>query len=280
MTKRTIKLPSARKGIQSIEIGAILLGVLSDATGPLALKELATRAGMSASKAHKYLVSLARVGMTQQRPMSGHYDLGPIALKVGLAALNRRDFVRYATEAAIGLNIRHDLTVMVTIWTARGPIVISLYNSSALVVGNVGVGSILPVLRSASGRVFLAYLSRRMTAKIVRRELANSGAARTGFELRNTNDVDSLIAKVRRLRAGWTKDDLVVGLNAIAAPIFDHQGMVVASLTILDNSEAVELGSRKSMLGALLRVSDEVSNKLGFWETESGASFVERRAPS
>ncbi len=151
LAKRTSKVPAARQGIQSIEIGAILLGVLSDATGPLALKDLAARAGMSASKAHKYLVSLARVGLTQQHPISGHYDLGPIALKMGLAALNRRDVVRYATEAAIELNLHHDLTVMVTIWTPRGPIVISLYNSSALVVGNVSVGSILPVLRSASG---------------------------------------------------------------------------------------------------------------------------------
>jgi DNA-binding IclR family transcriptional regulator len=276
LAKKTRKLPSARQGIQSIEIGAILRGVLSDAKGPLALK-LATRAGMSPSKAHKYLVSLARVGMTQQQAVSGHADLGPIALKMGLAALNRRDFVRYATEAAIDLNLRHDLTVMVTIWTARGPIVISLYNSSVLVVGNVSVGSILPVLRSASGRVFLAYLSRRMTDRIVRRELANSAAKRTGFELRTMKDVDGLIAKVWRLRAGWTKDDLVVGLNAIAAPIFDHQGVIVASLTILDNTDAVELGSRKSMLGELRRVSDEVSHKLGFWETKAGTSFVERR---
>lgn len=271
------KQGSARQGIQSIEVGAILLDVLSDATGPLALKELAARADMTPSKAHKYLVSLARAGLTQQHPVSGHYDLGPIALKMGLAALNRRDVVQYATEAAIDLNLRHDLTVMVTIWTPRGPIVIALYNSSELVVGNVSVGSILPVLRSASGRVFLAYLSRRMTDKIVRRELDRSATRRTGFDLRTVKDVDKLIAKVWRLRAGWTKDDLVVGLNAIAAPIFDHQGIIVGSLTILDNSDVVELDSRGSMLGELRRVSDGVSHRLGFWNTAVGSSFVERQ---
>ena len=271
------KQGSARQGIQSIEVGAILLDVLSDATGPLTLKELAARAEMTPSKAHKYLVSLARAGLTQQHPVSGHYDLGPIALKMGLAALNRRDVVQYATEAAIDLNLRHDLTVMVTIWTPRGPIVIALYNSSELVVGNVSVGSILPVLRSASGRVFLAYLSRRMTDKIVRRELNRSATRRTGFDLRTVKDVDKLIAKVWRLRAGWTKDDLVVGLNAIAAPIFDHQGIIVGSLTILDNTDAVELDSHGSMLEELRRVSDGVSHRLGFWNTSAGFSFVERQ---
>jgi DNA-binding IclR family transcriptional regulator len=271
------KQGSARQGIQSIEVGAILLDVLSDATGPLTLKELAARAEMTPSKAHKYLVSLARAGLTQQHPVSGHYDLGPIALKMGLAALNRRDVVQYATEAAIDLNLRHDLTVMVTIWTPGGPIVIALYNSSELVVGNVSVGSILPVLRSASGRVFLAYLSRRMTDKIVRRELNRSATRRTGFDLRTVKDVDKLIAKVWRLRAGWTKDDLVVGLNAIAAPIFDHQGIIVGSLTILDNTDAVELDSHGSMLEELRRVSDGVSHRLGFWNTSAGFSFVERQ---
>ena len=271
------KQSPARQGIQSIEIGALLLDVLSEATGPLALKDLAARAGMSSSKAHKYLVSLARIGMAEQHPASGRYDLGPIALKLGLAALSRRDSIRYTMEAAIDLNARHDLTVMVTIWTSRGPIVISLYNSSSLVVGNVGVGSVLPVLRSASGRVFLAYLPPHMTSKIVRRELAKAGVARTGYPLKNQKDVEGLVAKVRSLRAGWTKDDLVVGLNAIAAPVFDHQGMIAASLTILDNTESVELDSRKSMLGELIRMSDAVSRRLGYWKVAPEADSTKPR---
>ncbi len=64
--------------------------------------------------------------------------------------------------------------------------------------------------------------------------------------------------------AGWTKDDLVIGLNALAAPVFDHQGAIVASLTVLDNTDAVDVDSSRSILPELLRVTDEVSRQLGF----------------
>lgn len=255
---------SSQQGIQSIEVGADLLQVLSDAAGPVALKDLATRANMSPSKAHKYLVSLARCGMTRQDRVSGYYDLGPLALKMGLAALNRRDAVRLVAEAAIDFNQRHDLTVMVTIWTPRGPIVIALHNSSQLVVGNVSVGAILPVLRSASGRVFLAYLAPNMTRAIITRELRLAAQRQGAGALAGERDVERLIDRVWSLKAGWTKDDLVIGLNALAAPVFDHQGAIVASLTVLDNTDAVDVDSSRSILPELLRVTDEVSRQLGF----------------
>ena len=262
MAKSKQRKPSSQQGIQSIEVGADLLQVLSDASAPLALKDLAARAQMSPSKAHKYLVSLARCGMTRQDRVSGHYDLGPLALKMGLVALNRLDANRLVAEAAIDFNRHHDLTVMVTIWSARGPIVIALHNSSQLVVGNVSVGSILPVLRSASGRAFLAYLPQHMTRSIVAREM-RIAAQRGANNALSKGDIENLVERVRTFKAGWTKDDLVVGLNALAGPIFDHQGTIVASLTVLDNTDVVDIDSPKSILPALLRATNEVSRQLG-----------------
>lgn len=253
----------SQQGIQSIEVGAELLQVLTEATAPVPLKDLAARAGMSPSKAHKYLVSLARCGMTRQDGVSGHYDLGPLALKMGLSALNRRDALRHASEAAIDFNQRHDVTVMVTIWTPRGPIVIALHNSSQLVAGNITIGSILPVLRSASGRVFLAYLAPTMTKAIVARELKAAQRAGSSQAL-PVLDVDKLVDRVRKYRTGWTKDDLVIGLNALAAPIFDHQGGIVASLGIMDNTHSVDLDGPSSLRTELLKVTDEISGRLGF----------------
>ncbi len=263
MARPPRRKPSSQQGIQSIEVGADLLQVLANATGPLALKDLAARAHMSPSKAHKYLVSLARCGMTRQDRVSGYYDLGPLALRMGLAALNRRNAIRLASEAAIDFNQQHDLTVMVTIWTPRGPIVIALHNSSQLVVGNVSVGSILPVLRSASGRVFLAYLAPHMTQGVLAREMRVT-AKRNGSSGPSRKEIEQLVARVRSLKAGWTKDDLVIGLNALAGPVFDHQGAIVASLTVLDNTEAVDIDSPRSILPELLNATNEISRQLGF----------------
>jgi DNA-binding IclR family transcriptional regulator len=55
-----------RAGIQSVEVGFALLEALTRARGPQMLKDLASDAGMSAAKAHRYLVSFQRIGLVTQ----------------------------------------------------------------------------------------------------------------------------------------------------------------------------------------------------------------------
>ncbi len=83
-----------RAGIQSVEVGFALLEALARSRGPLMLRDLAASAGMSAAKAHRYLVSFQRLGLVAQDPRNARYDLGPAALKLGLASLSRLDAVQ------------------------------------------------------------------------------------------------------------------------------------------------------------------------------------------
>ena len=103
-------MTKSQRGIQSVEIGLRVAKVLAESPGALQLKELAARAGLSASKTHRYLVSLARVGLVQQ--VDGRYDLGGMALGFGLAALARIDVVRSASPALASVrdqDRRHNL---------------------------------------------------------------------------------------------------------------------------------------------------------------------------
>jgi DNA-binding IclR family transcriptional regulator len=49
------------------------------------LRDLAADTGMSAAKAHRYLVSYQRLGLVLQDAGTTRYDLGPAALNLGLA---------------------------------------------------------------------------------------------------------------------------------------------------------------------------------------------------
>jgi len=57
------------------------------------LKDLSGAAGMSAKKAHPYMVSFLRVGFVTQTD-GGQYELGPLALQLGLTKLQRMDQVK------------------------------------------------------------------------------------------------------------------------------------------------------------------------------------------
>jgi DNA-binding IclR family transcriptional regulator len=83
------------------------------------LKDLAGAAGMSAAKAHRYLVSFQRLDLVVQ-DARGRYDLGPAALHLGLA-LQRLDPVRLARERLPALQAQIPHTLALAVWGNRGP---------------------------------------------------------------------------------------------------------------------------------------------------------------
>lgn len=264
------------QGIQSMELGLRVLAVLAQARGPMALRDLSAAAGVSPSKAHRYLVSLRRCGYVQQDRISGHYDLGEMSLHLGLAAMNRLNVVRIATDAVIELNQRLDQTVLVSIWGERGPVVVGWYDSSEVVVCNLSVGSIFPLLRTATGRIFLAYLPRRTTTPFVAAELAGVVAKVPMSRIRTMTDVETLIQQVRRQRLAQTQDELVAGLTAVAAPVFDHQGRIVAAIAMISITGSLDFHNPGSPVHELRAAADEVSRRLGFDPDRSGGPLVER----
>ncbi len=74
----------------------------------MTLTDLAARADMPMSKAHRYLVSLVRCRLVSQDATTGRYDLGTLSLGMGLTALGRIDAVRCATAALPLLRDRVD----------------------------------------------------------------------------------------------------------------------------------------------------------------------------
>ena len=90
-----------RRGIQSVELGSQLLVALGRHVAPMALRDLAKAAGMTAGKAHPYLVSFIKVGFVSQ-DTAGRYELGPLALQLGMAKLRRLDPGTYERRARPG----------------------------------------------------------------------------------------------------------------------------------------------------------------------------------
>jgi DNA-binding IclR family transcriptional regulator len=246
-----------RQGIQSVEVGVALLRALADGAKASSLKDLAAAAGMPASKAHRYLVSFGRAGLVAQDPVTGRYDLGPMALRLGLAALGRIDAVKIGTWAAAELRARIDETALIAVWGNRGPTVIAWEESSKPVTVNVRVGSVMPLLTSATGRAFLAYLPAARTADLVAAERALLRAA--GRDI----DPQALAAEVRRHGLGRVDGDLLPGVAALAAPVFDHTGKVALVLTALGPHGVFDGRVDGIVATALRAVASAASARLG-----------------
>mgnify|MGYP003343120248 CR=1 FL=1 len=128
-----------RRGIQSIEIGSSLLLALARHVRPLALKDLSKAAGMTAGKAHPYMVSFLKVGFVTQTE-SGRYELGPLALQLGLASLQRMDPVKEASKLIEDLAAETGQSVAIAVWGNLGPTIIRLEEPTEPLHVNLQIG--------------------------------------------------------------------------------------------------------------------------------------------
>ncbi|WP_372348797.1 IclR family transcriptional regulator [Streptomyces sp. KL116D] len=122
----------------------------------MSLTQIAAGAGMQPSKAHRYLVSLARVGLVAQSPSSGRYDMGPSMRRLGVESLRRMDEVALVSEHLTELRDRTSHAVNLAVWGDHGPVVVRWeYGAHALPI-TVRVGATMPLLTSAMGGAFLS----------------------------------------------------------------------------------------------------------------------------
>ena len=210
--------------IQSVSTAVQFLRVLSNANEPLPLGQIAKAAGTGASTAHRYMQSLVRDGLAQQDPLSGRYDLGPLALSIGIAALKRIDPVEIAAREMKGFVETASASGGVAIWTERGPTLVRWYRSAVFSISSLGLGDILPIDNSACGLVFQAFLPEARIAE-ARRQQPESfrGSAPSAGQL----------DQVRRTRRCEMKGHLLPQISGQAVPVFDAQNEIVCAITTI-----------------------------------------------
>ena len=223
-----------RAGIQSVEVGFALLEALSRARGPLMLKDLAADAGMSAAKAHRYLVSFQRIELVVQDSRSARYDLGPAALKLGLASLSRLDAMRLARERVPAMMEQLQHTIALAVWGNHGPTLVHWEEAPQAVTANLRLGDVMPLLSSATGRCFGAYLPREKSAALIEEELQRAQRQQRADLPQTLAAVDALYAEIRNHGCARVVDTLLPGICAFCAPVFDADGRAVLGITTFD----------------------------------------------
>lgn len=253
-----------RAGIQSVEVGFSLVDALTRARGPLMLKDLAAAAGMSAAKAHRYLVSFQRIGLVAQDERSSRYDLGPAALKIGLAALSRLDPVRLARSRMPELVERLGHTLAIAVWGNHGPTIVHWEECEQSVTANLRLGDVMPMLASATGRCFAAWLPRELTAPLVEPELERARRARRQDLPLTAEALAVLLEEVRTRGTARVLDTLLPGIAAFCVPVFDASGHIVLGLMSLGSLATFDPEYGGAIDAALQAGARQLSQDLGW----------------
>ena len=251
-----------RRGIQSIEIGSSLLLQLARHVRPLALKDLAKAAGMTAGKAHPYMVSFLKVGFVTQSE-GGRYELGPLALQLGLATLQRMDPVKEASKLIEDLARETNQSVAIAVWGNLGPTIVRLEEPIEPLHVNLRTGTVMSLVNTATGRLFVAYMPAKTAERLLDDELSRFGHGKDGEPPITREALAAFLTETRKYGLSRTRGQPIPGIDALCAPVFDADGHLVLGILAMGPTATFDSNWDGKVAKALKRCSAEVSRRIG-----------------
>ena len=240
-----------RIGVKAIEVAGRILEQLTRSDRPVALRQLAAAGHMSPGKAHRYLASFVASGLARQDPDTRRYALGPLAMRLGLAALNAYQPLRDAIALQRELRNRLDETLVLSVWGAQGPTVVHVEESSQPIIMTMRVGGVMPVLATATGVVFTTFLPRHFTEPLI--DEAFKVPDRWDLFVRDRAELERLIRRVRKQGYAYNRGHLMQGVSAAAFPLFDRSSTLVGVLAVMGREERINQDEGSKTIAQLLK---------------------------
>jgi DNA-binding IclR family transcriptional regulator len=209
-------------------------------------------------------VSFQRLQLVVQDGASTRYDLGPAALKLGLASLSRLDAVKLARERIGSLMDEVGHTLALAVWGNHGPTIVHWEESPHAVTVNLRLGDVMPLLSSATGRCFAAYAPREAIAPLLKEELARAQKQGRADVPGSMAEVRAALDEVRRRGGARVVDTLLPGIVGFCLPVFDSDGHMALGMVALGPSGSFDAEWGGAVEGPLRGAATRLSADLGY----------------
>ncbi len=237
---------------------------------PQTLTQIVTGLGLPKGSAHRLLTTLRARGYIEQAQPRGGYGLGLRVLRLAARARERLDLASVAQPFLRRLAEETGESCQLSVRSGSQALCIARAASPAHpgVSLTGSVGSVFPLHAAAVGKVLLAYAPSAERDLYLARHLAS-------YTPQTQAAPEALAAELDAVSlAGLAHDreEYKRGLSALAAPVFDESGDVVAALALPfltgggGGGEAEDLQAKT----ASLRIAAAaISHALGFHETSN-----------
>lgn len=259
--KRKARTPRTAAGNRSVVVGVHLLKTIAGLQAPASLGEIAKAAELSASRTHRFLAGLIQTGLVEQNANTGRYDLGATIVELGLIALGRTDAVKLGSDALVTLTERTGLVSLLSTWGSNGPTLVKWEPGRLQTAVRLREGRNLPLLTTATGRVFLAHMGLSETRALLDAELKARGLVKA--RALAPADVQAMRDNVLGEGIGRSSGEENPGLTAMAAPVFDHEGRITLVVTVLGILGTFQTDADGEPARTLKATADQLSRRLG-----------------
>jgi DNA-binding IclR family transcriptional regulator len=252
-------VPEVAGGVQSVDRALTILGILAR-VGEAGVTDIAAELGVHKSTAFRLVATLEAHRMVEQNEDRGKYTLGVGILRLAGATTARLDVVQEARPITRKLAVDSGETVNVAVLSDHSALYLDQVAGQSALQSHNWVGQHIPLHATSNGKVLLSGLDAAEVESRLRK-LAPYTPETIVSKAALRRELDS----VREQGYAVAADELEVGLTAIAAPIRNAHGDVIASMSVSGPTFRLKEARVKELCPIVVDAADEVSHRLG-WE--------------
>ena len=253
--------PAAASDLESVDLILRLLEHLAGARQPKGVTEVARALGISKPRAHRHLRALVQRGYARQDAGGEGYEIGVKVLALGEAVRDRFD-VAAAIRPVMGpLREATGLAVTASVLAEGAVTIVEMLQGKTLIEFAIRPGSRLDFHASAHGLIALAFGPPGLLEEVLAGPL-------TAWTAATPTDPEEVRARVAQVRAqGWASaaDAVQIGVNALAAPVFDHKAEWRGAIALVGASQHIPARPSDEQIDHVKAAAEAASRRLG-WE--------------
>lgn len=251
--------PDEEEGVQAVLLALRILEFLAEQQAPTGVTMLAAALETTKSRIFRHLSTLVRRGYIVRAADSDRYAIGPQLARLGRLVSESFDLATIAHPFLRELRDTLGHSVVIAQTEPDGVRVLARISGKSAIEYGVKPGTLLAPHSSAQGKIVLAFGEEEIRTRVLRGRLD----MQTPHTITQASLLEEAIEQIRR--QGWAvaPNELLLGLNALAAPIFDASGALAGTVAIVDSIQLIAAEPSEQQVRVTTGQARRISDALG-----------------
>jgi DNA-binding IclR family transcriptional regulator len=246
--------------VPALERGLRLLQLFSRERTELTAPEIARELELPRASVFRIVQTLEGMGFLERH--GNAYRLGPAVLRLGFEYLASLELTEIARPLIERLRDEADSSAQLVVRDGREAVVVLKAASPSMFASNVSVGTRFPAHATILGRALLSELDEDALKALFPESRLKAFSANTP---KTVAELKRLLAEDRKRGYVLSESFFERGISAIAAPVRDEQGAVVAAVSTTVQRPTLDPKEYRERLVALVvKAAADLSHRLNF----------------
>jgi IclR family KDG regulon transcriptional repressor len=232
---------------------------------PIGVSDLAKLVNENKPRTYRHLRTLVDQDYVTQDAETDKYFLSLKLFHIGQSIAVGTSFVKEARQIMPSLRLKTGQTVTIGQVEEHGVRILDILKHRSDIEIATPPGTLFDFHSSAQGKIAMAFGPKSLLDGVAKKKLKRH----TDHTCTDTESLKFEVAKIARQGFAVAPEEALMGVNALAAPIFDAAAELAGTITIVGSIQHLPATPPADIIAAVIDAAANVSARLGYLEVAS-----------